>query len=150
MAGMSRGSVKEYGEAIKGRYREGNRREKGKILGQFTQVTGYHRKSVIRLLTRGTGPPGRRRGRPKRYTGEVVEALRIAWEAADRICGKRLKPFLPELVEALVRHGDLIMSEAVKGDLMEMSAATTDRLLKPFRMKGITRPLYHRLMQKSR
>ncbi len=141
MAGMSRGSVKEYREAIGRRYREAGRREKGVILDEFTEVTRYHRKAVIRLLARDTGPPGRRLGRPRRYGGEVVEAVRVAWEAADRVCGKRLKPFLPELVEVLMRHGDLKVSEEVAEQLGEISAATIDRLLKRYRGRRIRRPL---------
>jgi hypothetical protein len=35
----------------------------------------------------------------------VAAALRVAWEATDGICGKRLAPFLPELVPHLERHG---------------------------------------------
>jgi hypothetical protein len=45
----------------------------------------------------------RKRGRPRRYNTDVVRALRIAWEATDRLCSKRLQPFLPELVKILRR-----------------------------------------------
>ena len=138
---MSRGSVKEYTEVIRRRYREESRREKGVILDEFMEVTKYHRKAVIRLLGRDTGPPGRRRGRPRVYGGEVVEALRTAWEAADHICGKRMKPFLPDLVEVLRRHGDLRMSEEVAEQLGEISAATIDRLLRPYKGRRTRRPL---------
>ena len=32
-------------------------------------------------------------------------ALVLAWEASDRICGKRLHRLLPLLIEAMERHG---------------------------------------------
>ncbi|MFH1560152.1 MAG: hypothetical protein ABID84_01900 [Chloroflexota bacterium] len=64
---MSRGSIREYVEAIRERYSKGGQKEKGEILEEFTQVTGYHRKAVIRLLKREHGPPAGRRGRPRRY-----------------------------------------------------------------------------------
>ena len=48
---MTRGGVKEYIEAVRGRYLKGNRKVKGQILDEVTQVTGYHRLAVIRLLT---------------------------------------------------------------------------------------------------
>jgi len=32
------------------------KREKGKILDKFTNVTGYHRKAAIRLLRQGNQP----------------------------------------------------------------------------------------------
>lgn len=36
---------------------------------------------------------------------EAKAALVIAWEAACRICSKRLAPFLPALVAVLEKHG---------------------------------------------
>ncbi|MBI2170813.1 MAG: hypothetical protein HYU30_02165 [Chloroflexi bacterium] len=56
--------MKEYVEAIRGRYRKADRVEKGRMLKEFTEVTGYHRKSAIRLLRvanvgqRGSGGVG--------------------------------------------------------------------------------------------
>ena len=52
---MTRRSVLEYAEAVRYRYRLGNKVEKGKILDEFTRVTGWHRKAVIRLLNRRRG-----------------------------------------------------------------------------------------------
>ncbi len=46
---MTRGSVKEYVEAIRESYRRAGRKEKKEILDQCTLVTGYHRKAAIRL-----------------------------------------------------------------------------------------------------
>ena len=63
---MTRGSVKEYMEAVRGRYLKAGRVEKGRILDEFVQVTGYHRKAAIRLLSRGyLKDPPNRQGRPK-------------------------------------------------------------------------------------
>jgi hypothetical protein len=137
---MSRGSVNEYAEAIRERYRGGDRKGKGRILDGFIEATGYHRKAAIRLLSREHGPPGRRRGRPKRYGPEVVEALKVAWEAGDHLCGKRLKPFLEELVDILGKHEELEVTSEVASRLGRISPATIDRLLKPYRRKGIGRP----------
>ena len=39
------------------------------------------------------------------------EALIVLWEAADRICGKRLKATLPRLISAMEGHGHLPRSE---------------------------------------
>jgi len=122
------------------RYRKAGREEKGKMLEEFTQVTGYHRKAVIRLLKREHGPPGRRGGRPRVYGPAVAEALKVAWEVTDHLCGERLKPFLSELVEVLWRHGELTVQEGVTKQLREISAATIDRLLRPYKYKGMRRP----------
>jgi len=83
---------------------------------------------------------GKKRGRPRQYGGAVVGALRVAWEAADRLCSKRLRPFLPELVKTLERHGETTMSVEVEVQLCQMSPATIDRVLRPWRRLGGRRP----------
>ncbi len=50
---MTRGSIREYTEAVRGRYLRTSKKEKGKILDEFTKVIGCHRKAAIRLLRRG-------------------------------------------------------------------------------------------------
>jgi hypothetical protein len=64
------------------------------------------------------------------YDEAVLEALRIVWEAADRICGKRLKAIIPTLVDAMERHGHLSLDAGIRSRLFKVSAATMDRLLK--------------------
>ncbi len=39
---MTRGSIQEYTEAVRERYLGGSKKEKGKILDEFTKVTGRH------------------------------------------------------------------------------------------------------------
>ncbi|MBA7669793.1 hypothetical protein ES703_77927 [subsurface metagenome] len=139
---MTRGSIREYTEAVRGRYLRASKKEKGRILDEFSKVIGYHRKAAIRLFCRGNQPKGsRRRGRPRQYGTMVTEALRVAWEAADRLCSKRLHPFLPELVNALRRHGDTTMTTEIEAQLCRMSLSTIDRLLRPWRRLGGRRPL---------
>ena len=138
---MTRGSVKEYLEAIKVRYIRGDRKEKSRILDEAVRVTGHHRKSLVRALRGGPeGGAGKRVERPKQYGPEAVAVLKTLWEASGRVCGKRLQPFLPELVEALVRHGELSLEGGLRGQVEGMSAATIDRLLKPCRQPGLRRP----------
>lgn len=94
---MTRYSIREYAQAIRDRYRKAKKEEKTKILDEFTKTTGLHRKAVIRLLNRDNKPLVlRRRGRPQKYSHEIIAALKIAWEAEDYLCSKRLHPFLPE------------------------------------------------------
>src|SRR6267143_421543 len=85
----------------------------------------------MRQGTRRCGPrPGRRV-----YDEAVREALIVVWEASDRICGKRLRPLLPILVEAMERHGHLQLVPEVRSRLMTMSAATIDRALRDVRQQ---------------
>ncbi len=138
---MTRGGVEEYAEAIRLRYRKACRREKKGILDEFTRVTGYHRKAVIRLLTREPKSlSGRRRGRPRTYGLEVATALKVMWEASDHLCSKRLQPFLPELVEILQDRGELSVSPQIGKQMCQVSASTVDRLLRPYKRLGIRRP----------
>ena len=119
-------------EAVRERYRGSDRQDKGRILGEMCAVTGLHRKHVMRLL-RGSGPL-RRRHRPRperqRYNQSVVEALVVLWEASDRLCGKRLRPLVPLLIEAMEKHGHLRLEPSVRQLLLSMSAATIDRRLR--------------------
>ena len=134
---MTRNSIKEYAEAIKVRYRKATKEEKGKILDEFTKASGLHRKAAIRLLNCCKPLLGKRRsGRPRLYGFVVVEALRDLWEASDRLCSKRLKPFLPEYISVMRRCGESKMSIETERHLWHMSAATIDRLLRPWKQKG--------------
>src|SRR5256885_9570045 len=79
-----------------------------------------------------TPQPTRRR----HYGPEVQHALFLVWHAANRICAKRLIPFLPTLLEALERHEHLHLTEECRSQLFSMSAATADRLLRSQRTLG--------------
>ena len=78
----------------------------------------------------GPGPAAGRRGRPRGYGPAVAEALRRVWEASGRRCAKRLAPFLPELVGLLERHGEVALPPPVRAQVVGLSAATADRLLR--------------------
>jgi len=71
----------------------------------------------------------RKRTPPRRYTDPVRLALITVWKAANRICSRRLIPFLPDFVAALERFGHLSLSREVRQDLLAMSPSTADRLL---------------------
>lgn len=139
---MTRRSIMEYAEAIRGRYLASPKKGKTRMLEEFTAATGLHRKAAIRLLNRpGEGVRRRRKGRPKLYGLEAVAALRVLWEAADRLCSKRFRPFLPELLEVLTRNGELSVSQQARTELCRMSASTIDRLLRRWRLGNARRGL---------
>ena len=119
------------------RYRGSSWAERGRILTEFAATTGYHRKHAMRLL-RGEklGVSARSRPGRRRYGDRVRAALIVLWEASDRICGKRLKPLLPILVSAMERHGHLGLEADVRAALLQMSAATVDRVLQDVRREA--------------
>jgi hypothetical protein len=137
---MTRTSIQEYADAIRGRYVKAGKAQKKAILDEFCQTTGYHRKSAIRLLCHPPRTVNKRRGRPRTYGPALAEALKVAWEATDRICAKRLAPFLPELVPILERQAELHLSPEMRSQLLQVSAATIDRLLARTRQQDVRRP----------
>lgn len=99
---MTQASIAELVESWRPRYLKASRKEKTLILNEFVALTGYHRKSAIRLLQNGRKPKHPdRRGKPRIYTPVVKAALLKVWEACGCICSQRLAPFLPEIVAVL-------------------------------------------------
>jgi len=124
------------------RYQDASYNQKSQILDEFVAATGYVRKYAIRLLTSPVSPPAPiHRIRARRYDQAVQDALAVAWAAANCICGKRLVPFLPELVPVLEQHGHLQLSGEARTLLLALSPATADRLLAPLRRDGQARGL---------
>ncbi len=119
------------------RYKNAARPEKKRILDEFLESTGFHRKHATRLLNeilRGERPPQEPRGRIRRYGPAVQAALAAAWRTVNYVCGKRLVPFLPELIPTMERHGHLSLSDKTRARLLELSAATADRIFRQFRV----------------
>jgi len=138
-------SKREYLLAIWERYQRVGRRFKSKILDEFCAVCGYTRKYAIGLLSR---KPRRRRRKPgprRRYDGEVLEPLKAIWLAAEQLCSKRLKAALPLWLPFYEQERGPLAAP-VRKKLLQMSAASIDRLLKKerarYRGKGLcgTRP----------
>lgn len=53
----------------------------------------------------------------------------MLWEAADPVHGKRLKPWVPMVIGARERHGHLDLDPVIETHVLQVSAATIDRLL---------------------
>jgi hypothetical protein len=131
------------------RYRKVSKREKGMILDEFIQLTGYNRAYASHVLHNHgravRSVPGvvmildatkkAVRQREKIYDRKVHEALRKIWAIMDYICGKRLAPVLKEVVIRLERHKEIALDEETRGKLFKISAASIDRLLAPDRKK---------------
>jgi hypothetical protein len=117
------------------RYQAATQAQKSVILDEFLAATGYDRKYAIRLLSKeAVLPPGPiSRPRASRYGKEVAEALHLAWSALNKVCAKRLVPFLPDLVPTLERHDHLHLSDDVRALLLTISPATADRVLRRYR-----------------
>lgn len=121
-------------ETIRERYRGATKESKGRVLDELVAVFGFHRKHGTRLLRKPSKVCSAERVIGERLYDEAIQqALILVWEAADRICGKRLKAALPGLLTAMGKHGHLQLSDVVRQRLKEVGAATMDRLLKHVR-----------------
>jgi len=131
------------------RYRSARHGQRSVILDEFVAVTGYERKYAIRLLLGPIRPPAAiQRPRAAHYGPDVQQALSVVWSAANGICAKRLVPFLPEPIPTLVCHGHLTVTDEVREQLLALSPATVDRLLRPLRQPhGLSTTKPGRLLQ---
>jgi hypothetical protein len=121
--------IKSYAK----RYRRATKSEKGHIISQIVDATGYSRKHVIMALGSGRRVPKRvTRTRESKYAC-ISETLTKVWAVANFICGKRLGPFLPQLIASLKWHGELALTGEEESLLLSISPATIDRLLAPAR-----------------
>ena len=124
---------KELIGAVAHRNRTAPKGAKSKIPDEFETLASCHRKHAIRVLNGAPHDSLQKVSRNRLYDGAVRQVLIILWEAADRLCGKRLKALIPMLVDAMQRHGHLSFDAVIKATLLKMSAATIDRALRPTR-----------------
>jgi hypothetical protein len=139
---VTRRSVMEYAEVFRPRYGRAFKNERGRLLDEFTKVTGWHCKASIRLLNRTKRLVSRKRqGRPVTYGPGVAVVLKEVWEASDRLCSKRLQPFIPEMVRVLRQQGEQRIDASMAARLCQMSPSTIDRFLRSHRQIGGRKPL---------
>jgi hypothetical protein len=144
---MGKNERQAYLKAIRSRYARAGRKTKATILDEFCAVCGYHRKYAIRLLNqRGKAKQRRRPGRKPIYAvPELLTALKRIWFASDQMCSKKLKAAIPLWLPHYATVYTALTTETQE-QLLSISAATIDRLLKPVRVvhgrKGLggTRP----------
>jgi hypothetical protein len=111
------------------------------------KTTGYHRKHAIGVLNgqraRVQGPI--RRPRRRVYTADVADGLEILANLFDNICSKRLRAALDIELPRLYESGVIPISHECYDQLMAISPATMDRLLRERRRgsgkrRGFTKP----------
>lgn len=131
--------------ATRSRYQRASKKDKGKILDEFIELTGYHRvyaRSVLRTVARKIVRDQQRRvsgpatvKSRKIYDQQVLLVLRQIWVILDYICGKRLVAMIPEVLSRLEYFEELKVEPEIRAKLLRISAATIDRLLRAERRK---------------
>ena len=130
-------------------YMKASKKDKGQILDQVVDVTGWSRDNARRRLTAAARrSPGSGRGvatRPRKprspkYSYDALKVLQKVWAASGGQCGKYLAASMAVQLDGLERHGELVFGRdryrpTVREELLAMSAASIDRYLKPAKAK---------------
>ncbi len=135
--GLSMAERKAVTKQMARRYAKASKGEKGVMLDELCALTGWTRRHARRALLDALGAPKEqpRRTRTRTYGAEVIEPLKIVWATLNGPSGKRLAPFMAEAVDALERHGELLLPPEVRTKLLQLSSATIDRALAPERAR---------------
>lgn len=135
---------RKYLNVMKARYLKAKRGEQSCLLTEMEQVTGMHRKSLLRLLH---APSLERKRRSKQrgciYGLQVERVIVVVWESLDYVCAERLTPVLLTTAQHLARFGVVRLNEHMQEQLASISEATVERLLRKHRANK------HRLPQKG-
>ena len=163
--GLSMKEKKAVTREYKPRYQKASKKEKKTILDEFTGLTGYHRKSAVRLLStklvkqviiymEGTAVkikpekkrPSNRKGK-RIYTDDTIAALRMVWTFFWYKCGKILAPLMRQQMMYIAKWSAFGITEEIAEKLKKISPASIDRYLKKdkaaLKLKGksLTKPI---------
>jgi hypothetical protein len=99
--------------------------DKTSIVTSVHQVTGMHRKAIIRAFKREQSRSGWKAppklGRPTYYTAETEAALAFIWEQYDYPTAERLHPEIHEAIRIFKRDGMWAYAEVATDQLWNMS-----------------------------
>ncbi len=139
---MSVDERRKYLKLVVPRYVRAERRERNKLLTEMGEVTGLHRKSLLRLLHMPSlervpkGPRLRRRC----YGAAVTDVVRVVWESLDYVCAERLTPALLDTAQQLAQWEEIVLTPEVEAALGSISRATVQRLLQRFQQDTLKLP----------
>jgi len=127
------------------RYKKTDKAGRSRLLDEFCEQTGYHRKYAIALLGKpvDTPPPGgTSRQRGPTYSPASVRILAQIWRAAGYPWSARLKALLPQWLPWARRHIRSLTPE-IERELLKMSARQMDRRLQD-KKRQLKRRIYGR------
>lgn len=112
---------RKYVKLMKPRYQQARRAERSRLLTEMQEVTGLHRKSLLRLLHASSLNRKKRTTPRKRSYGLAVEqVILLVWESLDSVCAERLTPVLLSTAQHLARFGSVRLSSEVEQQLAKI------------------------------
>jgi len=135
---MSIDERRKYLKLVAPRYSKAKRRERGELLREMGEVTGLHRKSLVRLMGMASleRAPKKPRFKRRKYGSAVAGVVRIVWESLDYVCAERLTPALLPTARQLARWEELALTSEIEEKLVSISRATVQRLLARFQQEA--------------
>lgn len=129
------------------RYQEAGKKNKSKILEEFTKTTGYNRKYAISLLKNWEAKKSKKKDSKKKprkkragklvYGDDVIASLRIIWAFFGYKCGKLLAVLLRDQMSFFEGWEPFHITSEIKEKLIKISPSTIERRLKQDRQKLI-------------
>lgn len=116
-------------KVMRNRYQGSGRKDRSFLLNEVTTCLDVHRKHAIRLMNGGREPK-RRGGRPRLYTEAMALHLKVLWRQLGLVNSRTLVAALPTWLPHYRAEG---FTEAIRGELLRVSASTVDRILRPVR-----------------
>jgi hypothetical protein len=132
---------REVSEELRSKYRKAKKKQKGVILYQVIELTGWCRKHAAAVLS-GASPisakgkirrnqAGRdRRGRKPKYSLKHKEVLKKVWAVLDFSSSVRVKAGMKDVLDSMIHNAHIVLEGALYEDMCAISASTINRMLK--------------------
>jgi len=132
---------REVSEELRSKYRKAKKKQKGVILYQVIELTGWCRKHAAAVLS-GASPisakgkirrnhAGRdRRGRKPKYSLKHKEVLKKVWAVLDFSSSVRVKAGMKDVLDSMTHNAHIALEGALYEDMCAISASTINRMLK--------------------
>lgn len=118
---------------LREKYLNASKKEKTKILDEYTKNTGHNRKYTISVLNSPNIWDNcfkTKKPKKKIYDSNIIPHLVRLWEIFDYPCGQRLVACIKDELDRLINFGEINVTNNVANLLKRISSSTIDRLLK--------------------
>ncbi|HZL80907.1 MAG TPA: hypothetical protein VFC06_03035, partial [Demequina sp.] len=135
------GARREITKKYAREYASASKKVRGRLLDELVATTGWSRANARRQVAAAGQRKGPRRAvarapRPRTYGYDTLKLLIEVWTLAGQPSGKYLAATMGLWLPKLIEHGELDtarLNDHTQAQLLAVSGATIDRLLKPTR-----------------